>query len=191
MGLFKTSKRTLVVGVDAILKSKGGRDQNGPRQQLQMLRALSRVAQREKVNITAVIAGKPLNKAPHNKLFDGIRVRYAKTADQTASELIRSLKQAGSAGVLVTEDIALEKKALRSGTDTLRTSTFRKLLDDSADAGGGQNSGGNRDRSNKFKRKNHGRDRKPRAENKKQRPAKENKRKQEKDEISQMIDLID
>ena len=189
MGLFGTSRRTMVVSVDAMLKSKGIRDPNGPRQQLQALRALSRVVRREKVNITAVLAGKPLNKAPHNKIFDGIRVRYAKSANQADAEMIRSLKQAGSAGVLVTEDVALEKKALRRGADTLRTSTFRKLLDDAGD--GGQNSGGNRDRSNHFKRKNNGRDRKPRAEGKKQRPPKADKRRQEKDEISQMIDLID
>ena len=194
MGLFGTSRRTMVVSIDAMLKSKGIRDQIAPRQHLQVLRSLSRVVRREKLNVTAVIAGNPLNKAPHNKKFDGVRVRYAKTADKISAELMKALKQAGSAGVLVTEDMDLEKKALRSGADTLRTSTFRKLLDDSGDAGGGQNSGGNRGRSNNPRRKNSGRDRdrsKKRPEGKKQRPAKTETRNQEKDEISQMIDLID
>lgn len=195
MGLFGTGKQTMVVSIDAILKSNGARDQVAPRQQLQILRSLSRVAQREKLNVTAVITGKPLNKAPHNKVFDGIRVRYAKTADQIGTELIKALKQAGSAGVLVTEDVELEKKALRGGSDTLRTSTFRKLLDDSGDAGG-QSGGGNRDRANNSRRKNNSRDRdrKPRPEGRKQRPEKTEKpspERQEKDEISQMIDLID
>jgi hypothetical protein len=186
----------MVVSIDAILKSNGVRDQIAPRQQLQILRSLSRVAQREKFNVTAVIAGKPLNKAPHNEKFDGVRVRYAKTADKIGAELIKSLRQAGSAGVLVTEGVELEKKVIRGGMDTLRTSTFRKLLDDIGDAGGGQNGGGNRDRMNHSRRKNSGRDRdrKPRPEGKKQRPVKTEKpsqEKQEKDEISQMIDLID
>jgi hypothetical protein len=183
----------MVVSIDAILKSKGARGQIAPRQQLQVLRSLSRVVQREKLNVTAVIAGKELNKAPHNKKFDGVRVRYAKTNDKIGSELIKSLKQAGSAGVLVTEDIALEKKVLRSGADTLRTSTFRKLLDDGGDIGGGQNNNGNRDRTNNAGRKNNRRDRDrgPRPERKKPRPPKAEKRSEEQDEISQMIDLVD
>ena len=195
MGLFGTSKRTMVVSIDAILRSKGARGNVAPRQQLQVLRALSRVAQREKMNITAVVAGKPLNKAPHNKKFDGVRVRYAKTDDKIGTQLIKSLKQAGSSAVLVTEDVALEKKALRSGTDTLRISTFRKLLDDGADAGGGQGGGqggGNRDRNNNNGgRNNNRRDRGPRPERKKQRQPKPEKRNEEQDEISQMIDLVD
>jgi len=184
----------MVVSIDAILRSKGARGNVAPRQQLQVLRALSRVAQREKMNITAVVAGKPLNKAPHNKKLDGVRVRYAKTADKVGAQLIKSLKQAGSVGVLVTEDVALEKKALRRGTDTLRISTFRKLLDDGGDAGGGQ-SGGNRDRNNNGggnrDRNNKRRDRGPRPERKKQRQPKPEKRNEEQDEISQMIDLVE
>jgi len=195
MGLFGTSKRTMVVSIDAILRSKGARGQIAPRQQLQVLRSLSRVVQREKLNVTAVIAGKALNKAPHNKKFDGVRVRYAKTNELIGSELIKSLKQAGSAGVLVTEDVALEKKVLRRGVDTLRTSTFRKLLDDGGDIGGGQNNNGNRDRTNNAGRKNNRRDRDrdrgPRPERKTPRPPKPEKRNQEQDEISQMIDLVD
>ncbi|MBL7016504.1 MAG: hypothetical protein ISR84_02985 [Kiritimatiellales bacterium] len=186
----------MVVSIDAILKSKGARGNVAPRQQLQVLRALSRVAQREKMNITAVVAGKPLNKAPHNKKLDGVRVRYAKTADKVGAQLIKSLKQAGSAGVLVTEDVALEKKALRRGTDTLRISTFRKLLDDGGDTGGGQGGGqggGNRDRNNNGGRNSNRRDRDrgPRPERKKQRQPKPEKRNEEQDEISQMIDLVD
>ena len=195
MGLFGTRKRTMVVSLDAILKSKGVRGQAAPRQQLQILRALSRLVQREKVNVTAVIAGKPLNKAPHNKTFDHVRVRYAKTADKIGRELVKSLKQAGSNGVLVTEDVQLEKKVIRAGSDTLRISTFRKLIDDGGDNGGDQNNGGNRDRNN-GDRNNGGRnnrrnrDRGPRPERKKQGPKKAAPKK-EVDEISQMIDLVD
>ncbi len=192
MGLFGTSKRTMVVSVDAILKSKGVRGHAAPRQQLQILRALSRVVKREKVNVTAVVAGKPLNKAPHNKKFDGVRVSYAKTDDKIGVQLIKSLKQAGSTGVLVTENVALEKKVLRRGAGTLRISTFRKLLDDGNDAGGGQG-GGSRDRNNTGGRNNNRRDRDrgPRPERKKRQQPKPEQRSKEQDEISQMIDLVD
>lgn len=192
MGLFGTSKRTMVVSIDDILRNKGARGQTAPRQQLQVLRSLSRVVQREKLNVTAVIAGKPLNKAPHNKKFDGVRVRYAKTNAQIGSELIKSLRQAGSAGVLVTENVELEKKVLSGGSDTLRTSTFRKLLDDGgSDGGGGQKKSGNRERKNNGGRKNNRRDPGPRPERKKQRQPKPEKHNQERDEISQMIDLVE
>ncbi len=193
MGLFGKSKRTMVVSIDALLASKGVRGNVAPRQQLQVLRALSRVVQREKVNVTAVIAGKPLNKAPHNKKFDHVRVRYAKTNDKIGSQLIKALKQAGSAGVLVTEDPALEKKVIRGGSDTLRIFTFRKLLDDGNDNAGGQNAGGNRDRNSGGRnnnRRDRDRDRGPRPERKQQRQPKPAK-KQPDDEISQMIDLVD
>ncbi|QHI70003.1 hypothetical protein [Tichowtungia aerotolerans] len=194
MGLFANSKRNMVVSIDAILQSKGIRGRAVPRQQLQVLRSLSRLVQREKLNVTAVIAGKPLNKAPNNKKFDGVRVRYVKDESKTEAELIRSLKHAGSAGVLVTENVELETKVLRGGKDTLRTSTFRKLLDDGGDEGGRQD-GGNRDRSNNGGRKNRRERNNNRSERKKQRPSKEKAPKKEQDkeqdEISQMIDLVD
>jgi len=188
MGLFGTTKRTLVVDMAAVQKSKGMRGNVAPRQQLQILRSLSRVVQREKVNLTAVIVGKPLNKAPHNRKFDGVRVRYVKSEQKLGGALLKTVKQAGCAGVLVSEDVALEKKALKAGLDTLRVSTFRKLLDDSGEQGGSQNNNSGRDRNNGRKNR---RDRSQRPERKKQQKSKEEKREKEQDEISQMIDLVD
>lgn len=194
MGLFGITKRVMVVDVDAVLKSKGVRGRPAPRQQLQILRTLSRLMQREKVKVIAVIAGDELNKAPQGDGFEGVRVRYVKNAAKINAVLLRSAKRAGSAAVLVTEDVALEKKAIRAGCDTLRISTFRKLLDDNGDNfGGSKNNSGNRDRSG-GNRNNKRRDRGPRPERKKQ-PRKQQKQKDkpqpEEDEISKMIDLVD
>lgn len=187
MGLFGTTKRTLVVDLAAVLKAKGARGRAAPRQQMQILRSLSRLVQREKMNVTAVLIGKPLNKAPHNKKFDGVRVRYAKFDEKLNGELLRALSQAGGAGVLVTEDVALEKKVIRSGKDTLRVSTFRKLLDDGneplSDQGGGSRGENRNNRNNR-------RDRSPRQNRKKPQPKAE-KKAQVEDEISQMIDLVE
>lgn len=196
MGLFGTTKRTLVVDLAAVLKAKGARGRAAPRQQLQVLRSLSRLVQREKMNVTAVLVGKPLNKAPHNKLLEGVRVRYAKTDDKLSRELVKSLDQAGAAGVLVTEDVALENKVIRSGKETLRVSTFRKLLDDGneplnekANAPRG-NSRSNRNNRNDRNDRNPRRDRGPRQERKNDQPRPE-KKSQAEDEISQMIDLVE
>ncbi len=190
MGLFGTTKRTMVVDLAAVLKAKGARGRAQPRQQLQLLRSLSRLVQREKMNITAVVVGKPLNKAPHNKKLDGVRVRYAKVDNKLNAQLRKALDQAGRHGVLVTEDVAIEKKVIRSGKDTLRVSTFRKLLDDGNEplnAQGGGNRGNNRNNNN--------RDRGPRPNRKNDRPKndrqKTDRKAQEQDEISQMIDLVE
>jgi hypothetical protein len=192
MGLFTNSKRNLVVSVDAVLQSKGIRGRIAPRQQLQILRSLSRMVQREKLNVTAVIAGNPLNKAPNNKKFDGVCVRYVKNEKKTGDALIQSLWKAGSAGVLVTEDVKLENKALRGGKDTLRISTFRKLIDDGGDEGNRQDNNNNSRDRNSGRQKNR-RDRGPRPEHRKQRPPKQKEPKIEtdQDEISQMIDLVE
>jgi hypothetical protein len=187
MGLFGKAKTTLVVDVAAVLKAKGARGNIAPRQQLQILRSLSRFVQREKLKVTAVLVGQPLNKAPHNKIFDGVRVRYAKSDEALNSELLKALGQAGSGGVLVTEDVALEKRALQAGKETLRVSTVRKVLDDGnePDLGGG-NGGGSRRGDRKPRR-----DRGPRQNQKKKQKEEPSSEQKREDAISQMIDLVD
>lgn len=200
MGLF-TAKPVLVVDGTALLKAKGVRGNAAPRQQLQLLRALVRTAQRENLSITVVFSGKPLDKAPHNKVVEGVRTRYAKTDEALPKELKKALKQSGPCGVLVLDDAALESKVRRSGNDTLRITTFRKLLDDSGDSAfsGGGNNGGD---GGKKRSRNNRRDRNPPRDNRsggkkgggrkqqEQKPQHE-KPQTEKDTISQMIDLVD
>jgi hypothetical protein len=193
MGLFGTAKSVLVVDTAAVLKTKGVRGRAAPRQQLQLLRALSRIVQREKLNVTAVLVGEPLDKAPHNKIFDGVRVRYAKSEEALNKELLAALKQAGSAGVLVMEDVALENRVIKSGGTTLRVSTFRKLLDDGGEQP--ENSNGNRPQRNDRRDRNRG-PRPNRGGNKqppRQQPESEEReeRNSGNDAISQMIDLVE
>lgn len=207
MGLFGTAKSVLVVDTAAVLKTKGVRGRAAPRQQLQLLRSLSRIVQREKLKVTAVLVGAPLDKAPHNKVFEGVRVRYAQSEEVLNKELNKALRQAGSPGVLVTEDVALENRVIRSGGTTLRVSTFRKLLDDgnepSENNGGNGNNNNNRPQRND--RRDRNRDRGPRQnrggnqqQQQPQRPRPENEDTEEErssnggdDTISQMIDLVE
>jgi hypothetical protein len=206
MGLFGNAKSVLVVDTAAVLKTKGVRGRAAPRQQLQLLRALSRIVQREKLKVTAVLVGEPLDKAPHNKVFDNVRVRYAKSEEVLTKELIKALKQAGSAGVLVTEDVALENRVIRSGGTTLRVSTFRKLLDDgneqNENSGGGNYSNNNRPQRND--RRDRDRNRGPRPQRNGNQPAAQQQQQQRPaneeveersnsgdDTISQMIDLVE
>lgn len=191
MGLFGKTKTTLVADIAAVLKSKGVRGRAAPRQQIQVLRSFSRLVQREKLNVTGVLAGSPLEQVPHNGMFEGVRVRYAKNDAALAKELQAALRQAGSGGVLVTDDADLEKRTLRSGGLTLRVSTLRKVLDD-----GNEPSGDNRPRPPRRER-DRDRDRGPRQE-RGPRPDRDPKPEQPEAEggeeeraISQMIDLVE
>lgn len=204
MGLFGTAKSVLVVDTAAVLKTKGVRGRAAPRQQLQLLRALSRIVQREKLKVTAVLVGAPLDKAPHNKVFDHVRVRYTQSEETLTKELIKALKQAGSSGVLVTEDVALEARIIKSGGTTLRVSTFRKLLDEggeqSENSSGNGKAGGRPPRND---RRDRNRDRGPRQNrggNQQQQPPRQRPADDEvveernsggDDTISQMIDLVE
>lgn len=193
MGLFGTAKSVLVVDTAALLKTKGVRGRAAPRQQLQLLRALSRIVQREKLKVTAVLVGAPLDKAPHNKIFDGVRVRYAKSEEVLTKELLAALKQAGSSGVLVTEGVALENRVIKSGGTTLRVSTFRKLLDDGGDQQ--ENGGGNRPQRNDRRDRNRGprpnRGGKQQSQRQKAEEQDRPERNSGNDAISQMIDLVE
>ena len=194
MGLFN-AKPVLVVDATAVLRTKGVRGRPAPRQQLQILRTFSRLVQRENVRVTAVLSGKPLDKAPHNKVSEGVRVRYAKSDENVGKELLKAVKASGTCGVLVTDDISLEKRVLRDAGSTLRISTFRKLLDDAGDAsfsgnGGGDNGGGQRSggRRPQRRKKNPPKQQQQKA----QKPAQPKGDKNDgNDAISQMIDLID
>lgn len=207
MGLISKTKQVLVVDVDALLKSRGIRGKAAPRQQLQALRALSRLAQREALGVTAVMSGNELEKAPHNRVVDGVRTRYAATGATMSSEMIKGLRQAGLRGVVVTDDLELEKKVAARGTDALRISTFRKLLDDGGDAGGsgggsknggseakgGKDRGGNEPRQEKKRRSRRRKNKSPqqKPQQKKQADGAGGKGDSEEDAIRRMIDLVD
>lgn len=193
MGLFGKTRMTLVVDIAAMLRTKGARGYINPRQQLQILRSLSRFVQREKINVTAVLTGKPLDKAPHNKVTEGVRVRYAGSDETLNKELLKALRQAGCAGVLVAEDVALEKRVNRTGGTTLRVSTFRKMLDDGSEQAPGGNSGNgggdNRQRPRRDRGPRPNRNSNPQQQP--QQPARETEQESGNDDISQMIDLVE
>ncbi len=211
MGLFGKTKSVLVVDTAAVLRTKGVRGRAAPRQNLQILRSLSRLVQRENLKVIAVLAGDPLDKAPHNAIFEGVRVRYANSEAMLDKELIKALKQAGSAGVLITDEVSLETRVLSAGGTLLRVSTFRKLLEDGNEQN--ENSGGNnnneRDRGPRRERdrgSRRDRDRGPRQNRnnnpqpQQQRPTNEETIERDNnsgnnnnsdDTISQMIDLVD
>lgn len=187
--LFKPAKTVLVVDAVSLNDSLGMKGKVPPRNQLQTLRRLTRFSQREKIEVVAVLSGKPLNKAPAGKKFDGVLVLYSKSADKHAKFLAKTAGSKGAGAVLVSGSAATEKVAGAAITK-MRVSTFRKAFDMGGDGEGSvrdDGRGGNRpqrrrqpkQQSNKNKNKN---------EQRQGRPPKEAS---EADAINELIDLVD
>jgi len=188
MAVFGKTRQTLVVDGNALLSARGQRGRPNPRQQIQMLRMLSRFAQRENVKMVAVLTGKPLHKAPKGKKFEGITVCYAADEKRLARELLKRTKKAGKNGVLVSADAKLETKALKAGGEVVRISTFRKSVDSEGEGGGENARTGRNDREHRSTRRGNNRRKKPQPK-----PGRddEDDAGDDGDAISQMIDLVE
>jgi len=197
--LFKPARTVLVVDVVSLNEATGQKGKIPPRNQLQMLRRLARFAQREKLEVIAVLTGTPLNKAPAGKKFEEITVLYSKSPEDHAKFLAKTAQSKGAGAVLITSNAATEKVA-GNGVKKLRISTFRKAFDTGSDDGGNggndrSEGGNNRSRGNRPPRR---RQQKPRNKdqdnNKKNEPKAERKPKEnnsEADAINELIDLVD
>lgn len=198
MGLFnllKPAKTVLVVDIVSINESMGTKGKTPPRNQLQILRRLSRFAQREKMELVAVLSGAPLNKAPSGKKFEDIKVVYSKSLGQHAKFMVKTARSKGAGAVLVTGNASAEKIA-GSSVKKMRVSTFRKAFDVGGDNEGSERGENNRVRSNRSPRRrpqkqsNKGGNNKGNDNNepKKERPPKQAT---EADAINELIDLVD
>ena len=192
--LFKSSKT--IVGVDGVSLNEalGQKGKIPPRNQLQLLRRLSRFSQREKLELLVVLSGSPLHKAPAGKKFEDITVKYSKSPEAHAKYMVKVAKSKGAGVVLISGNAAIEKVALGGGVKVMRVSTFRKAFDvggsegESNDRGGNERrSRGGNDRGNR-NRPPRRRQQKQSDEKKSERPAKENS---EADAINELIDLVD
>lgn len=126
--LFGPASTVLVIDVEALNESLGMKGNVLPRYQLQTLRRLSRFAHREKLEVVAVAAGEPLNKAPGGKKFEGIQVQYCADSKALPAFLAKTVRSKGSGAILVSGNAAVEK-LLGPKVSKLRMSTFRKAFD--------------------------------------------------------------
>lgn len=195
--LFKPARTVLVVDVVSLNEASGQKGKIPPRNQLQMLRRLARFAQREKLEVIAVLSGSPLNKAPAGKKFEEVTVVYSKSLDDHAKYLAKTVQSKGSGAVLITSNAGAEKVA-GSGVKKMRVSTFRKAFDTGGDEGGNDRSegGNNRSRGNRPPRRRQkpkNKDNDNNNNNKRNEPRAERKPKEssEADAINELIDLVD
>lgn len=194
-GLFKSSKTVVVVDGVSLNDALGMKGKVPPRNQLQMLRRLSRFAEREKVGMVVVLSGSPLHKAPAGKKFEEVMVAYSKSPEAHAKYVAKVVGSKGAGAVLVSGNAAVEKIALGGGLKTMRVSTFRKAFD-----AGGSGAEGGSDRSDRGGDDRNNRNRPQRRRPQKQsgeRPSGQQKsehptnKASEADAINELIDLID
>ena len=191
--LFKPSKTVVIVDGVSLNEALGMKGKIPPRSQLQLLRRLSRFAQREKLSVVVVLTGSPLHKAPAKKKFEEIMVLYSKSPETHAKYTAKIARSKGSGAILVSMNSSIEKVA-GSGMKTMRMSTFRKAFDvggndndgsDRSERGGGDR--GNRNRPpRRRQQKQSGGNNEPKP--KQERPPKESS---DADAINELIDLVD
>ncbi|MEN8256072.1 MAG: hypothetical protein ABFR33_11455 [Verrucomicrobiota bacterium] len=189
--LFKPSKTVVIVDGVSLNEALGMKGKIPPRSQLQLLRRLSRFAQREKLGMVVVLTGSPLHKAPAKKKFEEIMVVYSKSPETHAKYVAKIARSKGSGAILVSKGSSIEKIA-GSGMKTMRVSTFRKAFD----VGGNDNDGSDRsergggDRSNRNRPSRRRQQKQAKASNepKPERPPKESSNA---DAINELIDLVD
>ncbi|MDZ8119855.1 hypothetical protein [Pontiella agarivorans] len=197
--LFKPARTVLVVDVVSLNEATGQKGKIPPRNQLQMLRRLARFAQREKLEVIAVLCGTPLNKAPAGKNFEGIAVAYSASMDEHAKCLVKTAQSKGAGAVMISGNAAAEK-LVGSQVKKMRVSTFRKAFDTGGDDGGNERSeGGNNNRSRgnrppRRRQKKNGGGENNNNGNNNNKPKAERKPKDnmsESDAINELIDLVD
>lgn len=130
LNFLKRKRSVVVVDIVSMLDSLGSKENSLPRLQLQILRRLVKLSEKENIKIIAVLSGQPLNKAPKGKKFDNILVLYSSDINKHAKKLSSVAVSYNS--VLVTNN-ELAEKIVGSKVHKMRISTFRKIFDFNSD----------------------------------------------------------
>ena len=164
-GPARRNTRTYLVDVARLMDEKTGR-RMAPREQVQMLNALARVAKQEGLAIQAVFeSDRALREVEHGGEFNGVKVYFAPDNEQLVALALKLCKGEGCA--LVSSGVTMESRATEAGIPVLCSSTFRKAFlqgglpggdrGDRGDRGGNGGPGG--DRGGRDRDRRGGRDR--------------------------------
>ena len=160
----RDTNRTYVVDAEKLAESREGQGRMGPQERFHAIQTLSRFAEREKINLVAVVGGRPLREVAHGEVLNGVKVFYVE-AEKTMADQIQQVLDREIRGrpVVVTNDKQLETRLQEKGISTLRVSSLRRALDGNGGegGGGGGGEGGGRDRRDRGDRG--GRDRRGRG----------------------------
>lgn len=113
---------------------EGGQKRQAPRNQLDILRRVSRFAQREKIKVHIAFSGTELRQIGNGDEYEGVTVRFT-GKDGTIDELVLQLfRQFGRrASLVLTSKRELEEAIHSKNGNTMRLETFRKALDENGE----------------------------------------------------------
>lgn len=171
----------------------GGR--TSPRERVALLNKLAQFAEREKLQVCALLEGRPLREAPDGETFKNVTVHYAESGDQV-SERVKQLAKELRSVMIVTQRRELEDWAREKGFATLRTSSLRRGFDENGGSRGGDSGrsrGGRGRRSSGRQRRSSdkGQNRQKNSD-RESKPQKQNTpdKKGSNDGVSDLIDLV-
>ena len=148
-GSARRNSRAYVVDAARLVDEKTGR-RLAPRDQVQMLNALARVAKQENLELQVVFeSDRPLREVDHGGEYNGLKVFFAPDNDQLVTLSLKLCRSAN--GALVSSGVTMESRATEAGISVLCSSTFRKAFLQGGLPGGGErrdrgNGEGDRDR---------------------------------------------
>ena len=170
-----------------------------PRNQIDLLQRLSRIAETEGIPIHVYFEGEPLNKVGNGERFDDITVWFVEVAKDLPEKLLSSVKDLGRRKevTVITSDSRLEERVVVNGAKVMRSTTSKKAFDKRGNGrrdGGGRGRGG-RGRGPRGEDGEGRRERRPRQGGGERRGRSNDKpRKKEatlENDVSDLIDLVD
>lgn len=143
---------SFLVDAEKLAESREGQGRLGPVERFQAIQQLSRLAEREKVEVVAVVGGRPLREVAHGEAFNGVKVFYVEAEGTLADQMLKVLggEMRGRRPVVITNDKQLDAKLASQGVATMRVSTLRKAFENGGGEGGGN--GGDRQQQRRQRR---------------------------------------
>ncbi|MGB4574495.1 MAG: hypothetical protein WBI79_05825, partial [Kiritimatiellia bacterium] len=138
-GSARQNTKVYIVDVARIPDEKTGR-RLSPRDQLQMLNALARVAKQEEFEIHALIESeRPLREVDSGGAYNGVTVHFAADTEELVAQALKLAKSTG--GALVSSGPTMESRGQEAGFAVISSSTFRKAFLPGNLLGGGERGG--------------------------------------------------
>lgn len=133
-----------LVDAEKLAESRDNQGRIGPVERVQAIQLLSRLAEREKVEVVAVVGGRPLREVAHGDALNGVRVFYVEAEGTLADQILKVLKSElrGRRPMVITNDKQLDAKLVQQGVVTMRIATLRKVFENGGGEGGGGDQGG-------------------------------------------------
>jgi hypothetical protein len=148
----RRGNRTYVVDGARLVDEKTGR-RMAPREQVQMLNALARVAKQESLALQVLFeSDRPLREVEDGGDYNGVQVFYAPDGEQLVATALKLCRKGDC--MLISSGVTMESRATEAGIPVLCSSTFRKVF-----LQGGAPSSGERPERNGDRRRNRDRDR--------------------------------